>query len=92
MVIFSWLQRESVNKKMRQGTCLPFFLNYYRGNLSVRKWAKAPACLFVLKFKKMRPDVPCAFLKFKKMRPDVPCAFLKFKKMRLEMPGAFLNF
>ena len=49
----------------------------YRANLSVRKWAKAPACLFVLKFKKMRPDVPCAFLNFKKMRLDVPCAFLK---------------
>ena len=49
----------------------------YTGNLSVRKWAKAPACLFVLQFKKMRPDVPCAFLKFKKMRLDVPCAFLK---------------
>ena len=44
----------------------------YRGNLSIRKWAKAPACLFVLKFKKMRPDVPCAFLKFKKMGLDVP--------------------
>ena len=52
-------------------------VDVYTGNLSVRKWAKAPACLFVLQFKKMRPDVPCAFLKFKKMRLDVPCAFLK---------------
>ena len=51
-------------------------LEVYRGNLSIRKWPKAHACLFFLKFKKMRPDVPCAFLKFKKMGLDVPFAFL----------------
>ena len=61
-----------------QKQCLPPTRAPYRGNLSIRKWAKAPACLFVLKFKKMRPDVPCAFLKFKKMGLDVPCALTKW--------------